>query len=63
MSDQDEGIQNQAVTLFDPLSLTLSRGERGLLRHPPAGEGVNGTAVNQYGYVRNANPDRSPAGH
>ena len=48
-----------AVILFDSLSLTLSRGERGLLRHPPegqgespsgergssGGEGVNGTVV------------------
>jgi hypothetical protein len=27
---QDEGIQNQAVILFDPLSPTLSRREREL---------------------------------
>jgi hypothetical protein len=29
-SDQDEGIENQAVILFDPLSPTLSRREREL---------------------------------
>jgi hypothetical protein len=37
--------KNQSVSFSDPLTLTLSRRERGLLQHPPAGEGVNGTAV------------------
>ena len=30
---------------IDHLTLTLSCKERGLLRHPPGGEGGNGTAV------------------
>jgi hypothetical protein len=32
--------KNQSVSFSDPLTLTLSRGERGLLRHPPGGEGI-----------------------
>jgi len=41
---RDEGILNQAIILFYPLTLTLlcpsgcSRRERGLLRHPPERE-------------------------
>jgi len=34
------GHKNQSVSFSDPLTLTLSRGERGLLQHPPAGEGT-----------------------
>jgi hypothetical protein len=34
------GYKNQSVRFSDPLTLTLTltRRERGLLRHPPAGE-------------------------
>ena len=42
------GYKNQSISFSDPLSLTLSRGERGLLQHPPEGEGVNGTAVKEH---------------
>jgi len=34
------GYKNQSVSFSDPLTLTLSRGERGLLQHPPEGEGI-----------------------
>jgi len=37
------GCKNQSVSFSDPLSLTLSRGERGLLRHPPEGKGTFAT--------------------
>ena len=34
------GYINQSVSFSDSLTPTLSRGERGLLRHPPQGEGT-----------------------
>jgi len=34
------GHKNQSVSFSDSLTLTLSRRERGLLQHPPEGEGT-----------------------
>jgi len=39
------GYKNQSVSFSDSLTLTLSRGERGLLQHPPPGEGEGAFAL------------------
>ena len=39
------GCKNQSVSFSDPLTLTLSRGERELLQRAPEGEGISEAEV------------------